>query len=340
MKAGNISQTVWKRSVQKQLNNVRDEVLFAPSLEEPCTVHGISDGCKAIQASATASGDSAEIGFFAVTKALNDLVSRGGEAIGVSVQVILPLTASEAYLKAMVGYMESVCRTAQVQLTCMKAESNPAVVQSVVTATAVGEVYEDGIMRASNAMPGQDIVLCGYVGLEGSLRILAEQEKELSERFVPAFIRQMKELKKSLLAIDILKAAGKAGASAILQIGSGGIFAALWELAMASGTGMEVGLHRMSIRQETVEVCECYGINPYQMTSSGSFLMTADDGEALVNTLKEVGARAIKLGVATDGNAKVITSGEEQRYLDRPAPDELMLWWERKLEHKARKDRA
>ena len=87
----------------------------------------------------------------------------------------------------------------------------------------------------------------------------------------------------------------------------------------------------MSIRQETVEVCEYYHLNPYQMTSTGSFLMTAADGDALVKELEGVGARAVKLGVATDGKARVITSGEEQRYLDRPAPDELMLWWERAL---------
>lgn len=331
MKAGNISQTVWKRSVQKQLNSVREEVLLSPSMEEHCTVYSISEEGKAIQASASVSGDSAEIGIFAVLKALNDLISRGGKPIGVSAQVILPLSASEAHLKAMVGCMESMCREAEVQLTCLKAESNPAVTQSIVTVTAVGEVRRDEMVLASGAVPGQDIVLCGYIGLEGTLRILAEQEEELSRRFVPAFIRQIKEFKMNLLCRGALIAAGKAGISAILQIGSGGIFAALWELAEASGIGMEVDMGRMSVRQETVEICEYYHLNPYQLTSAGSFLLTADDGDALTNALNEVGARAIKLGVATDGNARVITSGEEQRYLDRPAPDELMLWWERKL---------
>lgn len=334
MKAGNISQTVWRRSVQKQLNSTRDEFLFPPSMEENCTVYGISERCKAIQATASVSGNSVEIGTFAIAKVLNDLVSSGGEPMGVSVQVILPLSASEECLKKMVGSMECMCREAEVQLTCIKAESNPAVIQSLVTATAVGEVYEDEIIRACGAKSGQDIVLCGYVGLEGMLRVLAELEKELSRRFIPTFIRQMKELKKYMLATDAVKTARYAGAAAILQIGSGGIFAALWELAEASGIGMEVDLHRISIRQETVEVCECCSLNPYQMTSTGSFLMTADDGDTLVKALEEVGARAIKLGVATDGNARVITSGGEQRYLDRPAPDELMLWWEQRLQNK------
>ena len=84
----------------------------------------------------------------------------------------------------------------------------------------------------------------------------------------------------------------------------------------------------MSVKQETIDLCEYYNLNPYQMTSAGCILMTADDGDMLVRALEGVGARASKLGVATDKKARVIASGEEQRYLDRPAPDELMCWWE------------
>ena len=40
--------------------------------------------------------------------------------------------------------------------------------------------------------------------------------------------------------------------------GSGGIFAALWELLEASGLGMEIEMSRIAVQQETVEVCEYY----------------------------------------------------------------------------------
>lgn len=334
MKVGNISQTVWKRSILKQLNSIRDEVLFAPSMEEPCTALRTADGYAAIYAGAAVSGNAREIGIYAAAKAMNDIAARGAEPVSVSVQVILPPSASEAYLKSMIGCMETICKEAGVQLASVKAEVNPAVRQTVITATAAGMAKEDKIMRAEHAAPGQDIVLCGYAGLEGMLRILAEREDELGKRFVPVFIKQMKALKTKILAIDAIRAAQAAGVRAIHQIGSGGIFAALWELAEASGIGMEIELSKILVRQETVEVCEYYNLNPYQMTSTGSFLMTTENGDALVKALEGVGARASKLGVATDGNARVIASGEEQRYLDRPAPDELMRWWEQQYINK------
>lgn len=331
MKVGNISQTVWKRSVIKQLNHTRDEVLFAPSMEEPCTAFRVADGYAAIYAGASVSGNARETGIYAAAKAMNDIAARGAEPVSVSVQLILPPSVSEAGLKSMIGSMETICKEAGVQLASVKAEVNPVVRQTVITATAAGVVKEDQIMRTEQAAPGQDIILCGYAGLEGMLRILAEREAELGKRFVPVFIKQMKELKAKILALDAIAAAQAAGARAIHQIGSGGILAALWELAEASGIGMEVELSKMTVRQETVEVCECYNLNPYQITSTGSFLMTAENGDALVKALEGVGARASKLGVATDGNARVIASGSEQRYLDRPAPDELMRWWELSL---------
>ena len=46
----------------------------------------------------------------------------------------------------------------------------------------------------------------------------------------------------------------------------------------------------------------------------------------MIEILEKAGARAGRLGVTKAQNARVITSGEEIRYLDRPAPDELALW--------------
>lgn len=329
MKAGNISQTAWKRSVRRQLNSRREEALFTPSMEEPCTALRMADGGIVVTATADTSGNVPECADYAILKAVNDVASRGAEVIGVSVQLILPLSATEAQLKALAGSMDAVCMQAGIQLTCLKAETNPCVNQILTIATATGEAAGDSILRTEDAAAGQDILLCGHIALEGTLRILAEREEELSGRFVPSFIRQLKEQKKELFAARAIAAAGKAGAAAIHQIGSGGILAALWELAEASGIGMETELSKISIRQETVEICEFYNLNPYQMTSAGSFLITAKNGDAVVKALEGAGARAVRLGVATDGNARVITSGEEQRYLDRPAPDELMLWRER-----------
>ena len=73
-----------------------------------------------------------------------------------------------------------------------------------------------------------------------------------------------------------------------------------------------------------MEVCNYYDLNPYELLSSGCLLMAAkEDGEALVAELLNAGIPAAIIGSLTDGNDKVITNGEETRYLDLPKPDQI-----------------
>lgn len=58
----------------------------------------------------------------------------------------------------------------------------------------------------------------------------------------------------------------------------------------------------------------------------------------LCGVWKRVGHEPVCLGVTTADHAKVITSGDEVRYLDRPAPDELMRWWEEQAQKEVRSE--
>ena len=100
--------------------------------------------------------------------------------------------------------------------------------------------------------------------------------------------------------------------------------AALWELADSSGVGLQVDLKKLPIRQETVEVCEFCHLNTYQLTSAGSVIIFTERGEELVQRYEELGIQATLLGRTTADHARVIVGGEEKRFLDRPAPDELL----------------
>ena len=60
------------------------------------------------------------------------------------------------------------------------------------------------------------------------------------------------------------------------------------------------------------------------IASGGSFLMLTENGEALADALNQKGIQAAVIGQLTDSNDKIIHNGEDMRYIDRPAPDELM----------------
>ena len=98
---------------------------------------------------------------------------------------------------------------------------------------------------------------------------------------------------------------------------------ALWELAESSGVGLEIDLKKIPVKQETIEVCEFFGINPYELVSSGCMLMTSSDGNMLVRELEKDGIHAVVIGKAVDGNERVLLNEEERRFLEPPKTDEL-----------------
>ncbi len=330
MKPGKLSQTVWNRSVQKQMHMDDPEFLLKPSKAETCTAMTMESGAILLSASACASGEAPTAGTYAVSKAVHDIAARGGVPSGITAWITLPETAEEPLLQEMIRRMEQLCRRLGLPIAGIQAEGSPAVRQPLVQVTALGQAEEGKLLCLSDAAPRQDIVLCGYVGLEGTLRILDECREELGRRFSSAFLRQIQALDSELIRLDAIRTVSGC-VTAMQQIGSGGILGTLWELAEAAGVGLSVDLKKMSIRQETVELCEYFHLNPYQMTSAGSILMITEHGEQLARTLSGGGARASVLGVTTAGNARVVTSGEERRFLDRPAPDELMRWWAERL---------
>ena len=323
MKVGKVSQTVLKRSILKTLQFQREEAIIEPSIEEMCYGIEVKDGEQVLSTSVALYGNEKDLGVFALAQVVNDLATRGAKAVGVSVHIMLPPYAYESRLKAMMEHIEGAGSAHAVQILCAKAEVSPAINKAIVYMNGVGVLKKGELLQSNMGKADQDIVLLKWIGLEGTFRVMREKEEELSKRFVPTFLNQIQMLEPEIFSEKALFLAKDFGVSAMHQITSGGILAALWEFAESSDVGMEVDLKKMSIKQETVEVCEYFHLNPYQLTSAGSILIATDRGEELVSKFAEEGIWATILGRTTEDKARVILGGEEKRYLDRPAADEL-----------------
>lgn len=328
MKVGKVSQTVLKRSILKPLQFKREEAIIEPSIEEMCFGITLREDEQLISSNTVLYGDEKDLGVFALAHVVNDIATRGAKAIGASVHIMLPPHAYESRLKSMIEFIEQAGSAHAVQIMCAKAEVSPVIRKAIVYVNGVGVLNRGELLQSKMGKANQDIVLLKWIGLEGTFRIMREKEEALLNRFVPTFLSQIKNLEPQLFSEKELAIAKEFGVSAMHQITSGGILAALWEIAEASNVGIEVDLKKMSIKQETVEVCEFCHLNPYQLTSAGSILLFTDRGEELVSRFAEEGIMAVVLGKTTADTAKVILGGEEKRFLDRPAPDELLRIYE------------
>lgn len=172
--------------------------------------------------------------------------------------------------------------------------------------------------------PGDEIFVAGAVALEGTVLITEAEKERLGKLFSPGFLYNCQSLLKDYGTGDSLwSMAEEAGASALFALGEGGFLSGLWKMAEASQVGLEADLRKVPIRQETVEVCEVFDLNPYRLRSGGAILIGIRGGEALVQELRRKGFMAAIIGQADSGNDRLLYSGGNARYLERPAADEI-----------------
>lgn len=172
--------------------------------------------------------------------------------------------------------------------------------------------------------PGQDIIVTGFIALEGTARLAKEQRERLLQTLPEELLDDAEGFLHYLTRVPEAAVAIQHGATAMLAVKDGGIMTGLWELAGYSGTGMRVKLRDIPVKQETIEICEVLELNPYHLLSGGCALLTADNGYRLCEKLRELGFAATVIGHTTTDNDKAIINGDSLGFLNRPQTDEYI----------------
>jgi len=323
MKIGKISETVLKRSVLNQIGHRREEVLVGPAVGEDCSILTIEQDEVIVLSTDPITGAVKDIGTLAVNITANDIASNGAEVFGLMLSVLLPEGTEETELRAMMADIEAVCVKLNLEVIGGHTEITKAVNQPIVTVTGVGKMKRDHIIKTAGASPGQEIVMTKWAGLEGTAIIASEKEEELRTKYAASFIENAKEFINYISVVPEAVVARAVGVTSMHDVTEGGIFGALWEIGAASKVGLEVDLKKILLKQETVEICEFYDLNPYMLISSGCMLIITDRANQLVENLKSEGIAAAVIGRITPGNDRIIVNDDERRYLEPPKSDEL-----------------
>ncbi|WP_271716037.1 AIR synthase family protein [Anaeromicropila herbilytica] len=323
MKVGKIPETVLKRSVFKQIRHRREEVLVRPGVGKDCTALKLKEGEVIVLSTDPITGALHDIGTLAVHITANDIASSGAELIGIMLTIILPDGARESDLRDMMKEIESVCESLNIEVIGGHTEVSAAVNQPIVTVTGVGKILESEMIKPKSVKPGDDIIMTKWAGLEGTAIIAAEKESELLSKYTSGFIDGAKKFISHLSIVKEAEIAKRVGVNAMHDITEGGVYGALWEIAESSNVGVEIDLKKIPIKQETVEICEFYDLNPYLLISSGCLLIATDQGNELIRELEKAGISGTIIGKVTKGHERIVMNDDEVRYLEPPKSDEL-----------------
>lgn len=323
MKTGKLPENVLKRSVFRQLHIKRDDVLIHAGVGADCTALKFAADEAAVLSSDPVIWTNESDGRRAVYAVCNDLACSGAQPVGLLLTALLPPEIEEPQIREMVRLISEQCEPLGIQILGGHTEITPAVNLPVISVTGVGKVKEDLLIPAGNVCPGDDIIVTKWIALEGTWRIAQRKKEELSARYPMYMLEDAAGFEEYMSVLPEAALAAKSGVRVMHDISEGGVFGALWEMAESSGIGLEIDLRKIPLRQETVEICDFYGLNPYQLVSGGSMLMASSDGNALVHILEQQGIPAVVIGKAAQGNDRILVNEEERRFLEPPKTDEI-----------------
>ena len=345
MKTGKISESILIRSVLRQIKNHENVVVKGAGVGEDCaflswenpvsedrSCEKEQDNILAVSAQ-TVTLPIKNAAYLAVMAAANNLAASGAIPSAATLALTLPEAAQESLLKEMMRQADSCCQQLNIQIAGGHTEVSSAVRWPVVTVTVMGarqgreqHAHEESIKKVKSrpaSAAGLDIVVSKWIGMEGTSIIAGEKERELLKRYPNNLILMAKEQADYLSIASEAAIALKSGVYAMHDARNGGIFGALWEVSRKLGVGLCIDLKKIPVRQETIEICEFYNLNPYELLSGGALIMLTHHGQELVKSLEDEGISAAVIGSTNDGNDKIVTNQDETRYLEPPVPDEI-----------------
>ncbi|MCR4991229.1 MAG: hypothetical protein K6A38_10255 [Lachnospiraceae bacterium] len=173
-----------------------------------------------------------------------------------------------------------------------------------------------------------DILVTRYIGIKGTAILSREYEEDLKKRYPAWLVEEAKSFDEGIDEIEkndesVIKELSSLRIGYYASYTEFGVFEALFQMARSLKCGMDIRIKDIPIKQETVEVCEHTGADPYLLYSGGSFVIACEDSKKLIEELETRNIPAFLIGNTTSTNDKVIINEDERGFLPHVRKDEL-----------------
>ena len=288
--------------------NKREDIVIRPSTGEDCSaVDPGGEICVLSTDPITAAGSNA--GYLVVHINCNDAASAGAEPIGILLTILLPAGSSEEDLKEIIDGAYKAARELGIEILGGHTEVTEAVNKPVVNGTVVAKTKGRKFISSGGAKSGQHIIMTKWAAIEGTSIIAGDYEDKLKTILSEDIINEAKSLSSKISVVKEGIIASEYGATATHDATEGGILGAVWEVAECSKVGVEIYADEIPVLECTKEICKAAKIDYLRLISSGTLIMTAFDGEKLVDKLKSEGINAAVIGRVTDSGRYVTFNG-------------------------------
>jgi len=299
----------------------RNEVKVRNDVGEDCSIIDFGD-CEGIFSTDPITGASENAGKLAVHINCNDIASTGGEPIGILVTILAPTSSSLEEINKVMNEIDEEAAKIGVEIIGGHTEVTSAVNKMVISVTVIGKNLKGKSIKTAGAKLGDDIIVTKALGLEGTYILINDYEERIKEILSKEEIEFGKSLIDKISVLEEGKIGGEFGVNSMHDITEGGLLGGLFEVAMASNTGFKIFKDKIPVFEITKKVCAEFKIDPLRLISSGSMLITTENGEELIRKLMEKGVEASIIGTVCEQGGILIDKDNEIK-VEPPKRDEL-----------------
>lgn len=332
MRLGKLRESVWQRSVEKQLHknlnrykaaSHSDALVLSDEAGRQGLVRAAIEPVQGWRLAAER-----VIARAVCTAAVSGMTMEEdpGTYPHLHVSVIMPENTEETSFKTLIRNLDRLAWEQKIFLFVDHAAVSPWVTTLLVHGSLLGTTGPECREKPGSETgdsTDKEICMIGDMAPEGTSLIAATKKRELCERYTADYLSAAESLLEEQPLKETRALLWKAGPGISRVLGEGGLFGGLWELASDAKAGLRVDLKKIPVRQHTIELCEYFRLNPYMLHAGGSILLLCRDGSALVNQAREAGVKAAVIGRTYAGRDRTISYDGEIRYLEPPHVDEI-----------------
>lgn len=327
---GKVPVVILKDVVFKNLGFKRREVVVGPQAGFDGAVIDLSDK-SIITSMDPITGAVERIGWLAVNINANDIATFGVKPAFFSSCILLPENADKQVVEAICSQMDAAAKHLEIAIIGGHCEVTPELANPIIVGCAMGITERGNYVTAGGAKPGDKVILTKSVGIEGTAILATERYHLLrsngfNEKLLASaqgFFDEISVVKEGVLAFKT------GGVDAMHDPTEGGVLGGVHEIADASNLGVKIFKEKIPLREETLEICKFFNVDPLRLISSGAMLMAVnpDFEDKIVKSLRENRIEVSVIGefVADPRERVMVYENGVEEMLPRPEFDHLWL---------------
>jgi hydrogenase expression/formation protein HypE len=312
------------RAVYSHGGKRNPRLVLGPGIGRDTAVIRLAKGLVVLTADPV-TGTTKHIGEHSVHINANDIAATGAKPVWYACTLLLPPGTSEKTLARIMNGIDQASRSLGITVAGGHTEVTRGLERPLIAGFMIGEIL-GRVLSSANMRIGDRILMTKTAGIEGTA-ILASEYLGRLKRIKRETIRKAQSFAKHINIVEEAMSISKmTGVHALHDPTEGGVLNGLWELAEASGLGIEVWADRIPLAKETSKICSELRLDPLKLMSSGCLLaaVAPDSVGRAMKALRNRGVMVSEVGeVRPKAKGRFLLKGDKKLELVAVPQDEL-----------------